>query len=111
MLTKYTDSKDLIQIYLESANLPVDLSILDLNMKQAIDIARSREVKFTLKKAKQSSDRSMDEIQYFTAKQNLNRSQKIQNRQSPTLRTGKGPPRVISAKRDKTKQIIQKMAK
>ena len=63
-LTKYTDSKDLIQIYLDYSIAPVDLTILDLNMKQAIDLARSREVKHLLKKAKQNTNRSLDDTQF-----------------------------------------------
>ena len=71
-MVKYTDSKDLIQVYLESSKVPTDLTIIDLNMKQAIDLARSREVKFALKKAKLANDRSMDDIQFYNTKSNLN---------------------------------------
>ena len=42
----------MIKCFLDTSPIPVDISILDNNMKQAIDLARSRDVKYVLKQAR-----------------------------------------------------------
>ena len=62
VLVKYVDSKEMVQSFLALAHAEVNLHLLDQNMRQAIDLASSREIKYLLKKARASKDHSLEVV-------------------------------------------------
>lgn len=101
ILAKYVDSKEMAKCFFDSTIHPVDISILDHNMKKAETLAKSREVKFLFKQVKgqQSSDAKMN-----TSVGALNKTSKVSRQFDFGIQ--KHGIRMSSAqKRDKPKQF------